>query len=192
MSGIRVASHRDGEGLQSRRVLSLVSDPVQGRVRGFPWGSQWPWGFEFEFGTGPSGSDRFRLYNTVTTIGPNNLRFATSLPPMLTRPAGPVGLGQRYSLVDVPDADEGTWGLSVDVDWAYPLTEFPPDGMGLFKSQLTIHDNNIDWAKTLTSEPGEMLARIPVAWFNGRQLLIDAIHCTYMPVLSSFNYEEPE
>lgn len=144
---------------QRRAWLSELTD------QGFPWGSQWPWGFEFVV-SGETTS--FRLHNPMMRVGPTLYRAIVK--------DGALGPSAYYKTADVSAYVSGNWGLAVDLDWA-------AGGGSLFDAEANVYTTEADLYAAQTQTPTSAPDRIPVAWFSGTSLVRDYLHGALPPQL---------
>ena len=132
---------------------------------GFPWGDKWMWGIELI--PVSENAQTFRLWNSAVRVD------GTILQSLLI--SGPVGSSAFYygELENCPTS--GSWGVALDLDWstdnsgrlagdpwyaAELVLVVPPNG----ESELLLQES-VEPDEDRTPE------RIPIAWFNGKELL---------------------
>lgn len=126
------------------------------RGGGFPWGSQWCWGFEFT-------DTKFRLHKPLVKIRSRLYNVCTG------------GDSLTETMYSEIAKSTGKWGVCVDVDWS----DFPTSAGSLRKvSSLAAMKQPPGGEGSYGSKE-----RIPVAWFDGTGLLWDMIHTIYHPVI---------
>jgi hypothetical protein len=149
-------------GIVSAPRRTDASPPAWSGARGFPWGSQWAWGFEFVV---VSDVLCFRLHRASLSIGNTTWSAIVN--------DGGSGSSLRRATIDISSVVSGEWGLAVELDWDSGAPRWGAE-LVLFSSESAMQAQD---AQTETSSP----YRIPVAWFSGRTLLRDRVHGVLYP-----------
>ena len=159
--GCRVQKNTSGKGWKI--IVDGTSDVAAPGGGLFPWGSQWPWGFEFATITVDDEQvEVFRLHNSMVRIG------QTIIPAIVT--GGETRATTWAALSDLPES--GSWGVAVDLDWS------ETEGFG---ADLVLVADPDEVALQPEASDTATQERIPVAVFDGRTLVRDWVHGLYMP-----------
>jgi hypothetical protein len=142
----------------------------QTETLGFPWGSRWPFGFEF------TDASTFVLWNCfMTVMRTHQTTDGSSITTVTTPDFTPWTHGYitNYSQVDV-SAMEGYWGVAIQGDYD-DLTDFT-------KNYLVALDTVTPFSYSQLYTPAGYPVtstnpfRMPIAIFEGKKLIRDFIH----------------
>jgi len=160
--GIRINQTPEGTTISAPAPRPAAAAPAAG----YPWGQQWMWGIELI--PVSENAQTFRLWNSAVRVD------GTILQSLLI--SGPVGSSAFYygELENCPTS--GHWGVALDLDWSTDNSERLAGDPWYAAELLLVTAPPYTEAKLLhqeSTEPdeGRTPERIPVAWFNGKELL---------------------